>query len=337
MPPFELSDADRAGMTPDEIESLTGSNVDDLLKAHGGSEPAAAAADTGDDDAGDKPAAEAKPAAAAAAAADADDLPGADDLAELLEDEQPAAATKAPAPFKIEGPADYKAERQALRDQKAAIETKWGDGDLSDTERAAALVDIDDKIDDLLIAHTRAETLRTANQQAAEQAAEQGMNDAVLSVLNSAKTAGTIDYSADTKAAKQFDTFLTMLQADPDNAALTPAALTVQAHKSVLALRGIADKAPTTTTAPTAAPAAAPAPPARRDVPTATLAGLPNAAPTGMEDEALMKFATLEGEDAEDYLASLPQREQDRILRASDATAMKHTGDSRSLRQRARA
>lgn len=326
---FELSDADRAGMTPDEIESLTGSNVDDLLKAHHGSEPAAAAADAGADDAGDTPAAEAKPAAAAAD--EADDLPGADDLAELLEDEP--TPTKAPAPFKIEGPADYKAERQALRAEKAAIEAKWGEGDMSDTERADALVGIDDKIDDLLIAHTRAETLRTANQQAADQS----MNDAVVSVLKSAQTAGTIDYKADTKAAKQFDTFLSMLLADPDNAGMTPAQATVQAHKSVLALRGIADKAPTTTTAPAAAPAAAPPAPARRNVPTATLSGLPNAAPTGMEDEALMKFATLEGEDAEDYLASLPPREQDRILRASDATAMKHTGDSRSLRQRARA
>ena len=325
---FELSDADKAGMTPDEIESLTGSNVDDLLKAHGGSELAAAAADTGADDAGDTPAAEAK-SATAATENEAKDLPGADDLAELLEDEQPA-ATKAPAPFKIEGPADYKAERQALRTEKAEIEAKWGEGDLSDAERAAALVALDDKIDDLLIAHTRAETLRTANQQAADQA----MTDAVVLVLKSAKAAGTIDYGADNKAAKQFDIFLSMLQADPDNAELTPAALTVQAHKSVMALRGIAP--PAAAAAPTAAPAAAAAPLARRNVPTATLAGLPNAAPTGMEDEALMKLATLEGEDAEDYMNSLPQREQDRILRAADETAMQHSSASRNQR-RARA
>jgi len=317
---IELSADDRAGMSPDEIEALTGADAEQNLKAHGDTAPAT------DDQApaGDPPAADAPAAESAAETPPAEgDTPSADDLAAVIEAEQPAAPQ---AQYKVDGPADFKAERAALRGQKDDIEAKWGAGELTDAERAASLSAIDDQIDDLLIAHTRAETLRTANQQAAEQS----MTAAVVSVLQSAKKAGTIDYGADQKAAKQFDTMLGMLIADPENAGKTPAELTADAHRSVLALRGIVEK-------PAAATPNTPTPPARRDVPRATLADMPNAAPTGMEDESLMKFSTLEGEDAEEYLSRLPPREAERLMRAADATSMKFSGDARSRRERANA
>jgi len=50
-----------------------------------------------------------------------------------------------------------------------------------------------------------------------------------------------------------------------------------------------------------------------------------------------MKFSTLEGEDAEEYLSRLPPREAERLMRAADATSMKFSGDARSRRERANA
>ena len=313
---FELSDADKIGMTPDEIALLTGPDADKLLAAHGGPDGELL-------DASDAPAAAATPAAPAE-----DGLPSAEELADILADDAPVPAP-ASKPFKVEGPADYKAERQALRTEAAQVEAKWSSGELSDEERAAEIARIEDARDELLISHTRAETLRTANEQQASDTKasfQASITAACTSIAAGSKAAGLIDYGADTKAAKQFDNLLTMLVGDPDNAGKSAAELTRDAHRSVLALRGLSDK-------PAAAAPAAPAPPGRRDVPKATLAELPSAAPTGLEDGALDKFSTLEGEDAEDYLASLPKHEQDRILRAADKGSMMHSNDSRSARR----
>ena len=332
---FELTEADKAGMTHDEIALLTGPDADKLLAAHGG-EDDGAHSDAPPDDLADQAATD-EAAALDVTPNSTDELPNADELAELMADEVPTPSTApapapAPTPFKVDGPADYKAERQALRAEAAKVEEKWSNGYMTDEDRVSELARIEDARDDLLISHTRAETLRNAN----EQAAEKGMNDAVLAVLADAKKAGTVDYSADARAAKQFDQFLNMLANDPENYSKSSLELTRDAHRSVMALRGIAEKAAVTPLV-VPAPVAAQIPPARRDVPRVTLSGLPNAAPVGLEDTAMEKFSTLEGEDAEDYLASLPKHEQDRILRVADAGAMKHAGDARTLRGRARA
>lgn len=339
--PIDLSAADRAGMTAEEISALTGADADTNLAAHGGGDgdQAAASARARAEEAATAAAAEAaeagttppvtppaddatKPPPAEGAAApeagegEGEGAPTLDELASLLEED--ASTT---APFKVEGPADYKAERATLRAEKDAIETKWGAGELTDAERVVELGKVDDKLEDLLVSHTRAETLRTANQQTAEQA----MTNACKAVAAASKA---VDYAKDSKAGAQFDGFLSMLAGDPDNAKMSAVQLAQAAHRSVLAIRGLTE----TAAAPPPPPPAAPAAPGRRDVPTATLSGVPAASPTGMESEALSKFNTLEGEDAEDYLASLPAAEQARILRASDVTAMQHTGDSRSKR-----
>jgi len=328
---LQLSDEDRQGMTPDELEALTNEDAEANLRMAGDTEPPedeSAGGDEGlpeqrpggviEDD--ERPATQAP-------------MPTAEEMAELLEEPAAEAPPAAPVPFKVEGPADYKAERAALREQKAAIEAKWGAGDLTDEERTAELTKVDDAIEDLLVSHTRAETLRTANQQAAERE----MNAAVNAILASAKKAGTIDYSADTKAAKQFDAALTMLMGDEDNRGLSSSELTAMAHRTVLALRGIADKpAGAKPDANATAQAQAPAPQARRDVPRATLADIPNAGVFGVDDEVAAKFSTLEGEDAEDYLASLPQAVQDRIIRSADATALRHSNTPTRGARRAR-
>lgn len=318
---IELSDTDRAGMTPEEIEALTGEGAEANLRAFGAPEDETPAGDAACEDgatpeAADKPAGDTPPKKdGEAAEPTGDELPGADELVELL-------AEGAPQPLAVEGPKDFKAERQALRDKKADVEKQWAEAQITDEQRTQALQEIDDQIDDLLIAHTRAETLRNYN----AQQAEAQMNAAVTSVLKQAKAAGSIDYAKDQKAAVQFDQFLSAHIADPDNAGKSAAELTSLAHKSVLAYRGIVEKpanpeGSTQNTQPT-----------RRDIPP-SLGGVPSAAPTLMENDALAKFQTLSGDDAEDYLASLPAAEQARILRAADATAMQHSNDNRNTRR----
>ena len=315
MPPIELSPEDRADMTPEEIEALTGVDAEANLAAAGTTpaakeDPAEETAATSTEDA--------KPAEAASTAAPT----AADELAELL-DETTASQQ---APIKTEGPADYKAEKQALKAQRADVEAKWGAGELTDAERAEQLEKISDAIEELTIAHTRATTIQQIN----AHNAQQEMDAAVQAVLALATATKTIDYKADPKAAKQFDSFLRELLADTDNAGKPPAELTREAHRSVLAMRGIAEKP--AATGETRAATQQQAAPAARQVPP-SIADMPNAAPKGLEVEALAKFATLEGDEAEEYLASLPPGEQERILRAADEQSMRHSHDSRGARR----
>lgn len=334
MPGFTLSEEDKAGLTQAEIDALSGDNADELLAAHGGT---ATQDDTGaeDDDA------DATDDSSDDGADDAHDDKTEDDKASQKTDEaatdegtddddgQKAADEPTQAQrdaYKVEGPKDFKAERQALRDKRDEVEAKWSAGELSDAERKQQIRELDDQIDDLLIAHTRAETLRNAN----EQAQERAWDAAIADVSKAGKAVG-IDYTQ-AKNAKQFDAMLNALTADPDNATKTPAQLANDAHRAVMALRGIAT--PQASAGKQVQKTDPPAAPARRNVPSASLTDVPAAAPTGMDDNALEKFKSLEGEDAEDYLASLPRAEQDRILRAADATAMTFSSESRASRRR---
>ena len=79
----------------------------------------------------------------------------------------------------------------------------------------------------------------------------QAENQATMALINLAKKAGELDYMADTKAQSQFDTFLNVALADPDNAGRSYPELLADAHANVLAYRGIVKAA-----GPAGAPAA---------------------------------------------------------------------------------
>lgn len=323
---IELSAEDRAGMTPDEIEALTGEDAVSNLRAHGAEEQEA------DQRTADE---EARAAAAAEGAVEVEgegDPPAAegeegalthDELAVLLaeEDKPPVVAS---VPYTVDT-RDVKAERTAVRTQIQGIDDKWSAGEMTDVERRAALAPLTEKLDDLLIEQTRNETLRTAN----EQNATEQVNAAARSIAAQAKADKTIDYFADPEAQVEFDAFVHMLAARAANTGKSALQLAQLAHASMLALRGVTKVAP----APTPA-----VPAARRDVPTATLSGIPAASPVGMENAVLDKLNSLTGEDYEDAFAALPQVEQDRIMRAADAGAMRFSkGTKRAAQGRAHA
>ena len=215
----------------------------------------------------------------AAAQAQADEggnsAPGA--LLPATDEQAPAGTAEEAAPEVVAEPqalpqytvdgTDFAAQRAALRAERREVEAKWASGELSDDDRATALDELQDKSDALLIEQTRASTLAEANAQAEQRAAESRANAetaAMRAVAEAAKASGQIDYASDIKAQKQFDVMFTAVKADPDNADKTSSQLVQEAHKAVLALRGIADKTPAKErTAP-------PAPPTLRNLPNAT-------------------------------------------------------------------
>ena len=130
-------------------------------------------------------------------------------------------------------PEDYKTQRTDLLKAKSEAMKKLMDGELDAEEFAAEESRISDALEELTAQRIRAETLLEANQQS--QAAYQ--QRAIQRLVQQSKS--QIDYTADAKAQRQFDTALQSISVDPDNAGKDFADLLQEAHRVVLALRGI--------------------------------------------------------------------------------------------------
>ena len=148
----------------------------------------------------------------------------------VLAGDEPAVAAPA---YQAAIPEDYKAQRTDLLKAKAEAMKKLMDGEIGAEEFAAEESRISDALEDLTAQRIRAETLIEANQQT--QAAHQ--QRAIQRLIQQSKT--QVDYAADAKAQRQFDTALQSISADPDNSWRDFAELIQEAHRVVLALRGI--------------------------------------------------------------------------------------------------
>jgi hypothetical protein len=152
-------------------------------------------------------------------------------------DEPPAqdepAATEQPAMFKADLPADYKTQRTELLKAKAAAMKQLMDGEIDAEAFATVEAELADKLEDLTAQRIRAETLQEANIQ--NQAAYQQRE--IQKLIRASKS--EVDYTKDTAAIKQFDQALAIISADPDNAGADYAELIGNAHKMVMALRGL--------------------------------------------------------------------------------------------------
>lgn len=318
---IKLSDADKIGMSPEEIAALESADAEALLAQHGGTESPTDGSDATTGDGGGEegegegegegngdgtPNAEGGQAALSA-----------EQLASVVDDE-PAPPAPAPAPLKVEA-IDYEAERKKLSDERREVERKWAAGEegCTDEWRATELERIESAKDDLLVRHTRAVTLREQNEQAQQrekQAYEDAINTEVRKLLAASKTQGAaVPYATDSKAQAQFDHYLRAVEGDPDAASMTAAERVAEAHRLVLARRGIAAAAP--------APSPAPSPaPGRREVPV-TLSGLPNAGRETHSADILAELNTLSGEEYEKKLASLPAAQVERLMRQADNLA----------------
>lgn len=292
---MKLSAEDRLGMSPEEIKTLEAMPEDGSVDDEAQKPPAeqAATGAAGGDDGGAAAAGEAGITAEQAAAA--------------LEEAEPIK----PKAFEVGNVDDIAEQRKTLRSQKAEVEAKWSGGHITDEERAAKIADIDDKLDDLLIRSTRASTLREINEQNArdaEKRAADDMNAEIVRVIRQAQADKTIDYPSDPLAQAQFDGVMAAIKASPAGGKMPVRELVDQTHRAVLAIRGTPAQA-------TAAPGQrrqAPEPPP-------SLAFVPAAASQAVSDDMLGKFRTLSGDEAEAFMASLPEREQRRLLKLADS------------------
>jgi hypothetical protein len=243
-----------------------------------------------------------------------DDAGGADDAAatgadtdlteEALTDvlDEPATGDQPAHQFTAEVAADYKEQRAALTTEKAQALKKLMDGEIDAEEYAAVETRVSESISDLDSARIRAETLIEANTQ--NVAAYQ--QKAIQKLIAATKT--EVDYAADPKAQKQFDTALNTILSDPDNANLEYTELLTQAHRVVAAVRGlhIAN-----------APAATPGAPAtRRPNVTApvTLRNIPAAATPNANGDINDQMGRLKGQDFEAAFDKLSPAQQRAML-----------------------
>lgn len=212
--------------------------------------PAAGAAADADDD---------EPAAGTAASAAAEDLSPEALAAVAGDDEAPAPAAPR---YTTDDLAGLAAQRAELTTTKAKALKDLMDGVIEPEEYSRIEGEVSDKLDALTVQRT----LHEANVQTEAQQ-QSGVLDAIM---RAAKKAGEVDYTTDAKAAKQFDTAMKMLGDDGEKRSY--AELAADAHKMVLAARGVAKVESVTTLTPATARENGKGPMTLRNVPAAAVA-----------------------------------------------------------------
>lgn len=204
-----------------------------------------------------------------------------------------------PLQFNVQAPADYKTARAALLTEETEAFAQMMEGELDAKEYAAIKVRVMDSLEDLSAQRIRAETLQEANAQTAANA--QGA--AIQALIVRAKD--EVPYATDTKAQKQFDMALKLQLDEPDNAGKPFGHVVNEAHKVVLAMRGIQAK-----------PAAATPPAPRKaegDAPM-TLRSIPAAATPNTGGSITDQLARLKGQEYEAAYAKLTPAQRAAML-----------------------
>jgi len=210
-----------------------------------------------------------------------------------------------PLNFSVNAPADYKTARAGLLQEKSEAMGKLMNGEIDASEYAAIESRVMDGLEDLSAQRIRAETLIEVNAQSAAQS-----QTAVIKSLIS-RTRSEVAYEKDDKAQRQFDMALGSLSADPDNAGKSFADLADEAHKVVLALRGLTSKPSGKSPEELAAIAAARAPAGR--APT-TLRSIPAAATANTGGNITETLARLSGQEYEAAFARLTPAQKAAML-----------------------
>ena len=250
------------------------------------------------------PDAAAPEAAADVAPVQADDQqPAAPKVADVpptaAQDVQPVAST-APQTYRADMPADLAAKRTELLAAKAEAMKQLMDGVIDAEKYADEEFRISEELEGITLARARAETLAEVNRQTAE-----GYQANVISALV-ARTKTEIDYASDTDAQQTFDRALRLVASEPDAAGKDFAQIADEAHRMVLARRGVAPAAPST--AGRAAPDRTP------PKPPITLGGLPTAATSGTKSISEVA-GRLTGDDLEQAFDALPDADLKKLMR----------------------
>ena len=215
------------------------------------------------------------------------------------QDAQPVAST-APQTYRADMPSDLAAKRTELLAAKAEAMKQLMDGVIDAEKYADEECRISEELEGITLARARAETLAEVNRQTAE-----GYQATVINALV-ARTKAEIDYASDPDAQKTFDRALRLVGSEPDAAGKDFAQIADEAHRMVMARRGVAPAAPST--AGRAAPDRTP------PKPPITLGGLPTAATSGTKSISEVA-GRLTGDDLEQAFDALPDADLKKLMR----------------------
>lgn len=294
------SDAELAGLTPDEQEALRSDaavSAEAEAEADASSEAAAAADASAAAVAAEEAATVAATAEADAAAAAAADKP---DGTELKAAESAEFTPKFTADMP-EGAADRLLEIQTEKD---SLVERFNDGEIDMPALMAGMSRLDDERVTLVVAQ---ENAKFAEHQNASLRTQRWVWEQERFFGND-KNAATY---ADPVMVAALDSQVKILANDKANSSRKASWFLEEADRLV---RARFTGAATPATPATPAPAAA----GREPQPTVrTLAGLPAAAPAPVGDDVMGKISLLEGEDLEKFMAKMPTADVDKLLRAA--------------------
>lgn len=295
------SDAELAGLTPDEQEALR-SDADVSAEAEAEAEASSEAAAAADASAAAVAAEEAATVAAtaeadAAAAAAAGGEPAADkpDGTELKAADSAEFTPKFTADMP-EGAADRLLEIQTEKD---SLVERFNDGEIDMPALMAGMSRLDDERVTLVVAQENAKFAEHQNASLRTQRWEWEQERFFGNDKNAATYADPVMVAA-------LDSQVKILANDPANSSRKASWFLEEADRLVRArFTG-------------AATPVIPAPAGRAQQPTVrTLAGLPAAAPAPVGDDVMGKISLLEGEDLEKFMAKMPTADVDKLLRAA--------------------
>ena len=213
---------------------------------------------------------------------------------------EPEPVQQQPTAYQAEMPADYKAQRAELVKEKAGLMKKLMDGEIDADEFAANEARISDSLEDLTAQRIRAETLQEANVQSQAQYQRREIQKLI------AKSKAEVDYTTDIKAQKQFDMALQAVATDSDNAGKDYSEILAEAHKVVLALRGVTSKGQVVEQAIKSR-----IPEGR---PPVTLRNIPTAATANANGNMLDQIGRLTGQAYQDAFSKLSQTQRRALL-----------------------
>lgn len=295
------SDAELAGLTPDEQEALrSDADVSAEAEAEASSEAAAAADASAAAVAAEEAATVAATAEAdAAAAAAAGGEPAADkpDGTELKAAESAEFTPKFTADMP-EGAADRLLEIQTEKD---SLVERFNDGEIDMPSLMAGMSRLDDERVTLVVAQENAKFAEHQNASLRTQRWEWEQERFFGNDKNAATYADPVMVAA-------LDSQVKILANDKANASRKASWFLEEADRLV---RARFTGAATPATPATAAAGREPQPTVR------TLAGLPAAAPAPVGDDVMGKISLLEGEDLEKFMAKMPTADVDKLLRAA--------------------
>lgn len=293
------SDAELAGLTPDEQEALR-ADAAVSAEAEASSEAAVAAEEAA------TVAATAEADAAAAAADGGEPSSDKPDGTELKAAEAAEAAESVEFTPKFtadmpEGAADRLLEIQTEKD---SLVERFNDGEIDMPALMAGMSRLDDERVTLVVAQENAKFAERQNDSQRKQRWEWEQERFFGNDKNAATYADPVMVAA-------LDSQVKILANDKANSSRKASWFLEEADRLVRA-RFTGAATPATPATPT--PAAA----GREPQPTVrTLAGLPAAAPAPVGDDVMGKISLLEGEDLEKFMAKMPTADVDKLLRAA--------------------